>query len=109
MEDYLQKEMQASKIVGSFPSSTANCIHVSRFGKIPKKNHPGKWRLITNISFPEETSVNNAIDSSQIMQKKGPRVPTDTLQHACRVIPQGQALSREAISLLSIMKQCSPE
>ena len=37
-------------------------LHVSRFGVIPKKNQPGKWRLITDLSSPDGASVNNGID-----------------------------------------------
>lgn len=28
-------------------------MHINRFGVIPKKHQPGKWRLITDLSFPE--------------------------------------------------------
>ena len=31
------------------------------FQKKKKKNQPGKWRLITDLSFPAGTSVNDAI------------------------------------------------
>ena len=36
--------------------------HISCFGVIPKKHPPGKWRLITDLSFPESKSVNDLID-----------------------------------------------
>ena len=36
---------------------------ISPFGVIPKRNRPGKWRLIVNLSAPEGNSVNNAISS----------------------------------------------
>ena len=35
--------------------------HISPIGAIPKKNRPGKWRLITDLSSPAGTSVNDAI------------------------------------------------
>ena len=32
-------------------------------GQFPKKHQPGKWRLITDLSFPEGSSIiNDAID-----------------------------------------------
>ena len=55
---------QASRVFGPFPSSTAPCVHINRFGVIPKKHQPGKWRLITDLSFPEGASMNDAIDPS---------------------------------------------
>ena len=35
-------------------------IHIS---SIPKRNQPGKWRLIVDLSNPEGHSVNNGIDA----------------------------------------------
>ena len=37
-------------------------IHINRFGVIPKGHTPGKCRLITDLSFPPECSVNDGID-----------------------------------------------
>ena len=36
---------------------------ISPFGVIPKRNRPGKWRLIVNLSAPEGSSVNDAIST----------------------------------------------
>ena len=41
-------------------SSQSNSYQPS--GVIPKKNKPGKWRLIVDISTPQQGSVNNGID-----------------------------------------------
>ena len=62
IDDYLRKEITASNILGPFSSLSAPMVHINRFGVIPKKHQPGKWRLITDLSFPEERSVNDAID-----------------------------------------------
>ena len=35
---------------------------VSKFGVIPKSGQPGKWRLILNLSSPQQYSVNDGID-----------------------------------------------
>ena len=39
-------------------------LHINRFGVIPKGLNTGKWRLITDLSFPRGTSVNDGIDPS---------------------------------------------
>ena len=36
-------------------------IHISPLGVIPKKNKPGKWRLIVDLSSPAGFSVNDGI------------------------------------------------
>jgi len=38
-------------------------IQISPIGIVPKKNKPGKWRLITDLSSPEGSSVNDAIST----------------------------------------------
>ena len=61
IDDYLQREIAQGNITGPFPADTAPRVHINRFGVIPKKYQPGKWRLITDLSFPEGSSVNDAI------------------------------------------------
>ena len=46
------------------PPSALPEVHINRFGVIPKKYELGKWRLITHLSYPEGSSVNDAIDPS---------------------------------------------
>ena len=38
-------------------------LHTSPLGMIPKKNKPGKWRLIVDLSSPKGHSVNDGINS----------------------------------------------
>ena len=57
---YLESEQLADRIVGPFNSSLN--IQVNRFGVIPKSNQSGKWRLILDLSYPPEHSVNDGID-----------------------------------------------
>ena len=64
IEDYLSKEVLAGNILGPYSLSALPDIHINRFGVIPKKYQPGKWRLITDLSYPEGSSVNDAIDTS---------------------------------------------
>ena len=59
---YITKENQCGNILGPFPLSLADKVHISRFGTVPKKHQPGQFRLITDLSSPEGASVNDAID-----------------------------------------------
>ena len=62
ISEYLQSETQKLNILGPFPPHKLQEVHINRFRVIPKKHQPGKWRLITDLSFPEGASVNDAID-----------------------------------------------
>ena len=64
VEQYLTKEITAGRIIGPFSPIDIPGVQVSRMGVIPKAHQPNKWRLITDLSFPPHTSVNDGIDSS---------------------------------------------
>ena len=49
------QERRLIRLVGAAP------VRVSRVGVIPKPHQPGKWRLITDLSFPKGQSVNDGI------------------------------------------------
>ena len=61
IREHLSKEVSLNRMhcypLGSEPRGT----QISPIGAIPKKNQPGKWRLITDLSSPAGTSVNDAI------------------------------------------------
>ena len=60
--DYLQKECSLGRMLGPFSETEAlPCLHVNRFGVIPKGINTGKFRLITDLSFPIASSVNDGI------------------------------------------------
>ena len=61
VEQYLQKEREAGRIVGPLPHPIVG-LQISRFGVIPKPHQPGKWRLIVDLSHPKGASVNDGID-----------------------------------------------
>ena len=63
VQEYLRNYLQAGCIVPVPPRWCAN-VHLSRFGVIPKKRQPGKWRLIVDLSSPDGESVNDFIDTS---------------------------------------------
>ena len=50
-----------SQTGGPFSQPPLPVLHVSRFGVIPKRHHPGKWHLILDLSSPAGHSVNNSI------------------------------------------------
>ena len=61
VDDYLQNEITAGRVVGPFPAKSLPEVHISRFGVIPKNHHPDKWRLIVDLSYPSGHSVNDGI------------------------------------------------
>ena len=40
---------------------TLPVLHINRFGVIPKGHDTGKWRLITDLSYPPGESINDGI------------------------------------------------
>ena len=56
--------MREGHIAGPFAPHTLPGLHINRFGVIPKKHQPTKWRLITDLSYPDGKSVNDAISAS---------------------------------------------
>ena len=63
IDKYLQDELECNRLVEVTPSESS-VVHISRFGVIPKKHQPGRWRLIVDLSSPLERSVNDYIDPS---------------------------------------------
>ena len=63
VEQYLTEEISAGRIIGPFSEDDIPGIQISRMGVIPKGHTPGRWRLITDLSFPPGSSVNDGIDS----------------------------------------------
>ena len=61
IDDYLHGELAKGRIACPFSSPLLLHLHISRFGVIPKKHQPGKWRLILDLSSPDGHSVNNGI------------------------------------------------
>ena len=60
---YLKDECCLGRVIGPVHALLFPDIHVSPFGIIPKKDKPGKWRLILDLSYPEGASVNSSISS----------------------------------------------
>ena len=61
--DYLEWEEKLGWICRVAVSDLKSRHMISPFGVILKRNRPGKWRLIINLSVPEGSSVNDAIST----------------------------------------------
>ena len=63
--NYLDHETSLGRMIrvkeGSKPTGK---IHISPMGMIPKKNRPGKWRLIVDLSLPKGANVNHGISGA---------------------------------------------
>ena len=46
---------------GPYPTSAYPDVYISRFRVIPKNHQPDIWQLITDLSHPTGTSVNDGI------------------------------------------------
>ena len=60
LQSYIDKEVAAGHLLGPLPWQSS--IHISRMGVIPKGHTPGRWRVITDLSYPSQYSVNDGID-----------------------------------------------
>ena len=64
IDDYIGEELRLGRVIHLEDGEDDKDIRVSRFGVIPKPHQPGKWRLITDLSSPKGSSVNDGIDSA---------------------------------------------
>jgi hypothetical protein len=61
----LDQELAMGRMLGPFTDvSPLPPLHVSRVGVVPKGHNTGKWRRITDLSFPHGQSVNDGIESA---------------------------------------------
>ena len=89
-------------MIGPLPRSWRPLLHINRFGLIPKGHDSGKFRLITDLSFPHGASVNEGIcpdlvslsyiavdDVAEIVQRlgKGSLLAKMDIEAAYRLIP----------------------
>lgn len=61
---YIKEEIRYGTIAGPFDNPPIDNLVINRFGVIPKST-PGKWRLITDLSYPLRGSVNDLISDAQ--------------------------------------------
>ena len=63
IREYLHKERQLGRLLGPFRDLTTHpALQINRFGVILKGHNKEKWRLITDLSYPPNHSVNDGID-----------------------------------------------
>ena len=60
--DYITRELSLGRLLGPFSCQMQHQLHVNRVGIIPKGRNTGKWRLITDLSYPNGRSVNDNND-----------------------------------------------
>ena len=61
VDKYLAKENELGRIIGPITPGSVQ-LQINCLGVIPKSNHPGKWRLIVDLSHPSGYSINDGID-----------------------------------------------
>jgi hypothetical protein len=61
VDAHIGTELSKGRVIGPFTDPPVPNLHCSPFGVIPKKNQPGKWRLILDLSSPDSHSVNDGI------------------------------------------------
>ena len=66
VDDYLAREVHLGRVAGPFPTPPLPSLHISRFGVIPKRGRPGRWRLIVDLSHPPGQSVNGGIAGDEL-------------------------------------------
>ena len=64
VDAYIHTEVAGGRMLGPYRDSLVGDLHVNRMGVIPKGHTPGKWQLITDLSYPAGGSVNDGIDAS---------------------------------------------
>jgi hypothetical protein len=64
VNEKLEKEINANRIAGPFPTSPFPNLRVSPIGIVPKKQ-TGKFRLIHHLSYPQGDSINDGIPEEE--------------------------------------------
>ena len=83
VDEYIEEEVKA----GNLAPSPREGVHLSPIRFIPKKNRPGKFRLIVNLSFPSGHSINDAISPAHSFRYV-------TVRQVTELIPQGSSLAK---------------
>ena len=102
VSDYLAREVALHRMwkcpMGVMPKG----VHISPLGLIPKKNKPGKWRMIVDLSSPRGSSINDGISSDVaslqytsiddlaalvVSEGKGSYLVKADIQEAYRMVP----------------------
>ena len=96
VQAYIAAECARGRMLGLFsPLAQAQVslppCHVNRFGVIPKGRNTGRWRLITDLSFPPGLSVNDGIDPDLCSLTY---TSVDKVAEVIAALPQGGLLAK---------------
>ena len=61
VSDRIKSEQALGRLVGPVHSSFTHHIHTSPIGLVPKKGQCNQWRMIVDLSYPSDHSVNDGI------------------------------------------------
>ena len=79
LQNLIATELSMNRIAGPFPTPPLAPFVISPLGLVPKKE-PGKFRVIHDLSFPKNASVNSSIDPLDAS------VSYETLDHVIELI-----------------------
>ena len=60
---HIREELRLGRLDGPIPQSSLEHVHASPIGLVPKP-HSDKWRLIVDLSYPTDHSINDGISSA---------------------------------------------
>ena len=63
VDDYLGAEAREGRMLGPFPPERSTGFTSTVWGVVPKGCSPGRWRLITDLSYPDGSNVSSGIRS----------------------------------------------
>ena len=61
VDERILSELTAGRLLGPLPPPQKALVHTSPIGVVPKPHQPAKWRMITDLSCPRSSSVNDGI------------------------------------------------
>ena len=91
VDSYIRSETQEGRMLGPLPPGHIQGLHVNRMGVIPKGHTPGRWRLITDLSYPEGNSVNDGIQAEWCSLKY---TSTEVVAEAAQRLGKGALLAK---------------
>ena len=91
ISEYIGSELAKGRMLGPFPPSWKRHLHINRFGLIPKGHNTGKYRLITDLSHPRGSSVNDGIDPALTSLTY---ITVDSVMQVVRQLGKGSLLAK---------------
>ena len=88
---YIADELSKGRMLGPLPLTWRPRLQVNRFGLIPKGRNTGKYRLITDLSFPQGRSVNDGITAALTSLSY---ITVDSVTHMAQCLGQGSLLAK---------------